>query len=142
MTNDTLKITVGQADDHREAARQRLEHAVAGERGEAIEQDAQYLLNFEDYADVDRLMRTANLTLLEAIVAEQPDSIRETADAVDRDYKDVHRNLMELESLGVVEFTDGTNGGKKPVLRGGAETIDFAFSIDFSSSSDRSSATV
>jgi predicted transcriptional regulator len=128
MTTDTLKITFGQADEHREAARERLRRAEAGERGEEIEQEARFILNFEDFSEVEQLMRTSNLSLLEAIVNEQPDSIRQTAEAVDRDYKEVHRNLEELESLGVIEFEkDGAS--KKPVLRGGAETINFSFSI-------------
>lgn len=84
----------------------------------------------------------ANLTPLEAIVTERPDSIRETADAVDRDYEDVHRNLTELESLGVIESTDGVDGRKKPVLRDGTGSFDFAFGIGFRPSSDQSSVTV
>lgn len=128
MTTDTLKITFGAAEEQREAARERLQRAEAGDRDEAIEQDARFILNFEDFDEVEQLMRTSNLSLLEAIVNEQPDSIRQTAAAVDRDYKEVHRNLEELEALGVIEFeTEGAS--KKPVLRGGAETIDFSFSI-------------
>lgn len=125
MTNDTLKITFGQADEHRDAARERLHRAEAGESGGAIEQDAQFILNFEEYADVERLMRTSNLELIEAIVSQHPQSIRQTATAVDRDYREVHRNLKELEELGVVEFVkEGQN--KKPVLRDGAKNVDFS----------------
>ena len=105
--------------------RERLRRAEAGESGEAIEQDAQFILNFEKYADVERLMRTSNLELIEAIVSQRPESIRQTAVAVDRDYQEVHRNLKELEELGVVEFVqEGPN--KKPVLRDGAENVDFS----------------
>ncbi|AQL42304.1 transcriptional regulator [Halorientalis sp. IM1011] len=128
MTTDTLKITFGQADEHDDAARERLQRAEAGERGEAIEQDARFVLNFEDFGEVERLMRTSSLTLLEAIVNEQPESIRQTAEAVDRDYKEVHRNLEELEALGVIEFEED-GASKKPVLRGGARTLDISFSI-------------
>ena len=125
MTNDTLKITFGQADEHRDAARERLRRVEAGKSGEAIEQDAQFILNFEEYADVERLMRTSNLELVEAIVSQRPESIRQTAVAVDRDYREVHRNLQELEGLGVIEFVqEGQN--KKPVLRDGAENVDFS----------------
>ena len=128
MTTDTLKITFAQVEDHRDAARERLRRADAGERGDAIEQDARFILNFEDFGEVEQLMRTSNLALLEVIVNEQPESIRQTAEVVDRDYREVHRNLEELESLGVIEFEDD-GASKKPVLRGGAETIDFSFSI-------------
>lgn len=129
MSTNTLKITFGQADEHRTAARNRLERAEAGETGESIEQDARFVLDFEDFADVERLMRTSNLVLLEAIVDEQPESIRQAAEAVGRDYREVHRNLKELEELGVIEFEEN-GASKKPVLRCAAETIDFSFSIE------------
>ena len=134
MTNHTLKITFKQGDEHSEAARERLRRAEAGETGDTIEQEARFILNFETYDDLDRLMRTSNLELIEAIVAKQPDSIRETADAVDRDYREVHRNLQALESLGVVEFEDDGQR-KRPHLRAGADSVDF--SIRFPRSADR-----
>ena len=125
MTNNTLKITFKRADEHREAARERLRRAEAGETGSAIDQDERFILNFETYDALDRLMRTANLELIEAIVDDQPASIRDTATAVDRDYREVHRNLEELESLGVIEFEDDGQR-KRPILRAGAEAIDFS----------------
>lgn len=125
MTENTLKITFKQRDDHRDSARERLRRAESGKRGDAVAQGVRFILNFEEFEDVDRLMRTSNLKLIEAIVSQRPQSIRETAAAVDRDYREVHRNLNELESLGVVEFE--TNGQrKKPILREGADTIDFS----------------
>lgn len=129
-TTNTLEIRFGQADEHRAAARDRLERAAAGEVGDAIKQGPRFVLNFEDFSDIERLMRTSNLTLLEAIVDHQPGSIRETADIVDRDYREVHRNLMELEDLGVIEFEE-EGGRKRPILRGGSETISFSFSIPY-----------
>jgi len=136
MTENTLKITFQQADEYRQAARKRLQRAESGETGKTIQQDVRSIVNFEDFDDIALLMRTPNLKLIETIVAEEPASIRELADAVDRDYREVHRNLGELESLGVIEFTDnGTR--KKPILRGGAENVDF--SIRFPRTADRSS---
>ncbi|WP_436935441.1 transcriptional regulator [Halovenus marina] len=134
MTENTLKITFQQAEQHRQAARERLRRAEAGETGEAVEQDVRFILNFEEFDDIARLMRTSNLELIEAVVSDEPASIRQLADVVDRDYREVHRNLTELESLGVVEFEDD-GSRKKPVLRGGAEHIDF--SIRFPRSTDR-----
>jgi len=124
----TLKITFGQATDHREAARERLRRAEAGDDSDAVEQDAGFILNFESFDDIERLMRGSNLALLEVIVNEQPGSIRQTAEAVDRDYREVHRNLNELASLGVIEF-EQEGASKQPVLRGGADTIDLSFTI-------------
>ena len=126
MTENTLKITFGEGKEIRENARERLRRAEAGEAGETIQQDVQFLLNFETFADVEQLMRSSNLELLKAIVDEGPESIRQTADAVGRDYKEVHRNLSELESLGVIEFLED-GGSKRPRLRAGAENIEFSF---------------
>ena len=133
MTDNTLKITFKDADEHRAAARERLARAEAGASGDAIEQDVRFILNFEEFDQIEQLMRTSKLELIEAIVAEQPESIREAAAAVERDYRDVHRNLEELEALGVLEFeTSGQR--KKPVLRAGADNIDF--SIQFPRTTD------
>jgi predicted transcriptional regulator len=129
MTTKTLKITYGQRETTQRAARERLRRAEAGE--EFDEQAAAFILNFEDLDDVERLMRRSNLQLLDIIASEQPASIRETARLVDRDYKDVHRNLEELHALGVIEFTTEGNS-KRPILRDGTEAIDLSitFPID------------
>jgi len=137
MTEHTLKITFQQANEHRAAARERLRRAEAGATGETIEQDVRFVLNFEEFDDITSLMRTSNLELIEAIVSDEPASIRQLADVVDRDYREVHRNLTELESLGVVEFEDD-GSRKRPTLRGGADHIDF--SIRFPRSTDRGEA--
>lgn len=127
MTNDTLKITYGQAAELRRDGRERLKRAVEGER-EGIEQGYLFIINFGDYADVEQLMRSSNIELLEAIIDDEPASISEAAGAVDRDYKEVHRNLKELEALGVIEFVqDGAS--KKPILREGASNIEFSLEL-------------
>ncbi|EMA16147.1 HVO_A0114 family putative DNA-binding protein [Haloarcula amylolytica] len=136
MTTNTLKITYGQRDNNQRAARERLRRAEAGE--EFDEQEAAFILNFEELADVERLMRRLNLQLLDIIASERPESIRETARLVDRDYKEVHRNLKELEELGVIEFTRDGNS-KRPILRDGTEAIDL--SITFPIDTDTSDST-
>jgi len=135
MTTNTLKITFKQRDDHRVAAQKRLERAEAGETGDAIEQDERFILNFEEYSDIDQLMRERNLKLIEAIVEHEPDSMQAAAAAVDRDYREVHRNLRELESLGVIEFEDDGQR-KRPQLRGGAENIDFSIQFPLQPTAD------
>jgi predicted transcriptional regulator len=129
MTANTLKITYGQRENNQRAARERLRRAEAGEAFD--EQEAAFVLNFEDLEDVERLMRRSNLQLLDVVTSERPESIRETARLVDRDYREVHRNLKELESLGVIEFTTDGNS-KRPILRDGTEAIDLSirFPID------------
>jgi len=140
MTDDTLKITFKQRDDHRMAAQERLERAEAGETGEAIEQDRRFILNFEEYSDIDQLMRERNLKLIEAVVEHEPDSIQAAAAAVDRDYREVHQNLEELESLGVIEFEDDGQR-KRPQLRGGAQNIDFSIQLPLQPAADTGAST-
>jgi len=125
MTENTLRITFKQAAKHRKVARERLRRADAGANGESIEQDAEFILNFEEFDDIALLMRTSNLELIDAIVSEGPESIRQLAETVDRDYREVHRNLEQLESLGVVEF-ETTGNRKQPRLRGDTDTIEFS----------------
>ena len=137
MTADTLKITYGQRENNQRAARERLRRAESGEEFE--EQEAAFVLNFEDLDDVERLMRRLNLQLLDIVASERPESIRETARLANRDYKEVHRNLKELEALGVIEFTTDGNS-KRPILRDGTEAIDLSitFPIDTDTSNSNS----
>ena len=137
----TLKITFRQAEEHRTAAQKRLKRAEAGATGKQIKQDAQFILNFQEFSEVERLMRRSSLVLLEAIVHEQPESIRDTAKIVGRDYREVHRNLAELEELGVIEFEEDS-GRKQPHLRGESEIIDFSFTIPQDSIGDVHPASV
>ena len=134
MTENTLKITFQQAESHRQAAHERLQQTETGDTGEVVEQDVRFILNFEEFDDIAQLMRTSNLELIETIVCKKPESIRQLTETVDRDYREVHRNLTELESLSVIEF-ENNGSSKKPILRGGADNIDF--SIRLPQSSDR-----
>lgn len=70
------------------------------------------------YRDVDnlhRVTRPKNLELLRVLASEQPESIRETARLVDRDVRQVHRNLEELEELDLISFeSEGPGKPKRP----------------------------
>jgi predicted transcriptional regulator len=125
----TLKITVGERDSLDRRTRQRLQAAEAGEDLE----DAQPVLNLGSYAELSRLLSPKNLELLEAIAAHAPESIRATAELVDRDYKQVHRNLSELEDIGVIEFEGGGAGtAKTPMLAYDGLEIDIPFAKAYS----------
>jgi predicted transcriptional regulator len=120
----TLKVTVGNRDRLDQRTRRRIK---AAEEGEALD-DVQPVLNFGSYAELSRLLSPKNLELLEAIAQNGPDSIREVAELVDRDYKQVHRNLSELEDIGVLEFEGGGSGRpKKPKLAYDGLEIDIPF---------------
>lgn len=109
----TLKVTVGEGD---RLERETIRRIRAAERGEALDDDDP-VLNFEDYATLAEFLRETNLELLEAIRQENPDSIRAAASLVDRDYREVHRNLTALESLGLIRFEgDGAGTAKTPIV--------------------------
>jgi predicted transcriptional regulator len=108
----TLHIRVGQGDQLRERARERLQ---AAERGEELD-DMEPVLNFESLADFGRVMTEHNIELLRTIARENPASIREAAQLVDRGYKEVHTALTELASLNVIEF-EQEGSAKRPVVR-------------------------
>lgn len=79
------------------------------DRGESPEPHFEVVFN--DFDDIHRVTRPKNLELLRAIVQHDPDSIRETARLVDRDVRQVHTNLEELEALHLIEFE--RNGNRK-----------------------------
>ncbi|PSQ45762.1 hypothetical protein BRD15_10815 [Halobacteriales archaeon SW_6_65_15] len=106
----TLQVRVGRTEQTRQEAREKI---AALERGEDVED--MLVLNLPNYAELARLMREKNLELLRVLVQHDPASIREAAELVDRDYKEVHRNLNELKTLGVVEFED-VGRSKQPVV--------------------------
>jgi predicted transcriptional regulator len=105
----TLKVTVGNSDHLDQRTRSRIK---AAQEGEDLD-DAQPVLNFDSYAELSHLLSPKNLELLEAISEHEPASIREAAELVDRDYKQVHRNLSELADIGVIEFQGGGPGEAK-----------------------------
>ena len=120
----TLKVTVGEREHLDQRTRSRIE---AAQRGEHLD-DVQPVLNFGSYAELSRLLSPKNLELLEAIFEHEPTSIREAAELVDRDYKQVHRNLTELEDIGVIEFEGGGAGrAKTPRLAYNGLEIDIQF---------------
>jgi predicted transcriptional regulator len=120
----TLKVTVGERDRLDQRTRHRLK---AAQEGKELD-DSQPVLNFGSYAELSRLLSQKNLELLDAISESEPASIQEAADLVDRDYKQVHRNLSELEDIGVIEFEGGGSGrAKKPVLAYDGLEIDIRF---------------
>lgn len=80
----------------------------AGERPEPY-----FECTFHDSGQLHQVTRPKNLELLRTIARKEPESIRETARLVDRDVRQVHQNLIELEELGLIDFeTDGRS--KRP----------------------------
>ena len=120
----TLKVTVNERDRLDQRTRQRIKAAQEGRDLNEV----QPVLNVSSYAELSRLLSPKNLELLETISEHELASIRETARRVDRDYKQVHQNLTELEDIGVIEFEGGGSGRpKKPLLAYDGLEIDLSF---------------
>lgn len=70
---------------------------------------------FHDPDQLHRVTRPANLELLRTIAREAPESVRETARLVDRDVRQVHDNLAELEALGLIDMVED-GSAKRPTV--------------------------
>ncbi|WP_227356223.1 HVO_A0114 family putative DNA-binding protein [Haladaptatus salinisoli] len=106
----TLHIRVESTDDFHEDTLTEIE---ALERGE--EPEERNVLSLRDEADLQRLFGEKNLELLRTIRRHNPTSMREAARLVERDIKDVSRNLNELTELNVLEFVQ-EGRSKRPVV--------------------------
>lgn len=98
----TLHVYVDGAEELRAQTKARIRAAEAHEEYPSIGHS--HVLTVESEMDLARLVSPANLELLRAIRRQAPNSMREAASIVDRDFKEVHRNLTELHELGVIEF--------------------------------------
>lgn len=106
----TLHVTIG-TDSDRSDLEDRLGQLDAGEDIEPAEPR----LSIENIETFGTIFRPTNLTLLEAIVEHEPESIRELARIVDRHPPEVHGNIHELVDYGLVELQD-TGRSKRPVV--------------------------
>ena len=95
----TMHIRFGRGDS--ESVEETLK---ALDRGETPEPYFERV--YRDEENLHRVTRPKNLELLRALASKHPKSIRETARFVERDVRQVHRNLKELEDLGLVEFEE------------------------------------
>jgi predicted transcriptional regulator len=107
----TLTVRTGSGEQTRAEARQRVQ---ALEDGDSVPN--RHVLVLDDEDDLQRLLSPANLTLLREIRNNEPDSMRAAAELVGRDFKEVHRNLTELERLNVIKFEE-SGRAKRPVVR-------------------------
>jgi predicted transcriptional regulator len=111
--------------DNGNQANELLADVQAMERGEDVAE--RHVLVLENEAALQRLLSPSNLGLLRAIRQHEPDSMRDAAERVDRDFKEVHRNLIELDALNVIDFVQEGNS-KRPVVR--FDEIDITLSLD------------
>lgn len=117
----TLEVRLDSDEQHSEL----LEDIRALECGDEVEE--RHVLVLENEAELQRLLSPSNLELLRTIRKHEPESMRATADLVDRDFKEVHRNLTELDALNVIDLQE-VGRSKRPVVR--FDEIDIELSLD------------
>ncbi|WP_181685541.1 HVO_A0114 family putative DNA-binding protein [Halorhabdus salina] len=90
--------------------------------------NSQPILNSRSYAEPSRLRSPRNLKLRETITEHGPESIRATAEMVQRDDKQGHQNRSELDDIGIIEIDSGGAGkAKTPTLAYDELEIDIPF---------------
>lgn len=104
----TLRITALPAAQAQKAA---IERAERWEDGKEVP----HVVNFEDRTRVRQLLTNRRMELLEAVMDQPPDSMRELADRLERDVHDVHNDLHLLADYDIIHFEqDGR--AKKPYV--------------------------
>jgi predicted transcriptional regulator len=106
----TLSVRVEPSDDFHDRVERRLK---ALDSGDPVV--AESTLSLPDDATLSRIFDETTLALLRAIATHEPSSMRETARLVDRDIKDVSRQLQELDAIGVIEIEEAGRS-KRPVV--------------------------
>jgi predicted transcriptional regulator len=108
---DTLHIRVEPDNAFDERVLGALDAATDDER----ELQSGQTLSLPDTEALARVLSPTAIDLIRTIRAEEPSSIRETAAAVDRDVKEVHRNLTELAEFSVIQFVE-EGQAKRPTV--------------------------
>lgn len=108
----TLHVRLESADEFFDRVQEMVEVLEAGE---AADGTASLGLSLPDEQALARVFSVPNLELIRAIAEQNPGSMRELAELVDRDIKNVSRNLHELDQLGLVELVDDGRA-KRPVV--------------------------
>ncbi|MBP1985616.1 HVO_A0114 family putative DNA-binding protein [Halolamina salifodinae] len=112
MSQKTLVVTVGTLEEMMDRTEDAMEAALEGDLPEEAPPSR---VTFEDPDELLRVFSPRAIELLRVIAQEEPASMREAARLVDRDIKDVSRNLNQLAEFGVVEF-EQEGRSKRPVV--------------------------
>lgn len=113
MTDQTtLVITVDTLADVEARSRNAFQAAL---EDDMPAEDMERRLSFADTDEFSRVLSPRAIDLLQTIAREEPESMREAARLVDRDIKDVSRNLERLAEYGIVEFVE-EGRSKRPVV--------------------------
>jgi len=102
----TLRITSTPFTESREGT---LDRIARWEQGEEVP----HVVNFQDASRLQRVLTPRRLELVESLMTEPAASIRDLADRLDRDIRQVHDDVQLLNEYRIVHLQD-ENGAKKP----------------------------
>lgn len=123
-TARTLLVTV---QTHEEAYEQGLEAIERLTANEPV--DEPDTVSFPSVPTLFETFTPQTMELLETIAEREPESIRETARLVERDVKNVHQDLTELATLGVIRFEE-SGRAKRPIFPYDELVISLPFGSD------------
>ena len=101
-----IKIGIRRPEESLEEAKAVARRVQAGERLPEREEE----LYFSDLATLRKTLSPKRLSLLWAIAEHEPRSVRELAERVGRDIKNVSQDLSFLSHLGLVELKEKRRG--------------------------------
>lgn len=95
----TLHVTSKPFEETRDGALDRIDSWEAGE-------DVPHVVNFQDASRLQRILTPRRLELIERLMDESVDSIRELAGRLDRDVRQVHDDVKLLSEYRIVHFSE------------------------------------
>ena len=124
----TLRITSKPFEDHKESAL---------DRAERWEQDKEvpHVVNFQDASRLQRILTPRRLELVRSLMDAPAESMRDLADRLDRDVRQVHDDLQILSEYRIVHFRE-EGGAKKPFVPYATVKIEVELSESFGDASE------
>jgi predicted transcriptional regulator len=104
----TLRITSKPFEDHKESV---LDRADRWEQGKEVP----HVVNFQDATRLQRLLTPRRLELVRSLMDAPAESMRDLAERLDRDVRQVHDDLQILNEYRIVRFHE-EDGAKKPFV--------------------------
>ena len=112
----TLRITSKPFEDHKESV---LDRAERWEQGEEVP----HVVNFQDASRLQRILTPRRLDVVRSLMGAPAESMRDLADRLDRDVRQVHDDLQLLNEYRIVHFRE-EGGAKKPYVPYDTVTIE------------------
>jgi len=104
----TLRITSKPFEEHKESV---LDRADRWEQGEAVP----HVVNFQDATRLQWILTPRRLELVRSLMDAPAESMRDLAERLDRDVRQVHDDLQILNEYRIVHFCE-EDGAKKPFV--------------------------